>query len=110
MQDVQTLVNMIQKGRKDVDAATAGIWATYLQQLKGCHLFSVASPDVDKTAWLKERRAGIGGSEIATIMGENHWASPRQIWLSKIGMLDDKPAQQSESARWGQSTGDYCSY
>ena len=76
-------------------------WVHYLTQLNGCHLYSVESPELDKGKWLKARRAGIGGSEIAAIIGENHWNSPRQIWMSKMGMFDDKPPQQSEAARWG---------
>lgn len=101
MQSKQELVEIISTGRPDISPALVEKWANYLSQLHGCHLFSVASPEKDKTEWLKERRAGIGGSEIAAIMGENHWNSPRQIWLSKMGMFDDKPPQQSEAARWG---------
>lgn len=101
MQSTQELYELILKGRPDVSTQTASKWARYLSQLKGCHLFSVASPEKDQKEWLRERRAGIGGSEVAAIMGENHWSSPRQIWMSKIGMFDDKEPTQSEAARWG---------
>lgn len=101
MQDRNSLAELILMGRSDVTQAQALIWADYLVQLKGCHLFSVAAPEKDKTEWLRHRRAGIGGSEVAAIMGESKWNSPRQIWMSKMGMFDDKPPQQSEAARWG---------
>jgi putative phage-type endonuclease len=101
MQSKQELYELILAGRPDISTQEASTWARFLVQLKGCHLFSVASPEKDQKEWLKERTAGIGGSEIAAIMGENHWSSPRQIWMSKMGMFDDKPPQQSESARWG---------
>lgn len=101
MQSLSELTSIIITSLPGVSYKRAAQWAKYLVQLDGCHLFSCASPEVDKDDWLRERRAGIGGSEIAAIMGENHWNSPRQIWMSKVGMFDDKPAQQSEAARWG---------
>lgn len=101
MQSRAELISIIHKGRPEIPMQTVEKWADYLGQLNGCHLFSVAAPEKDKAEWLRERRAGIGGSEVAAIMGENHWNSPRQIWLSKMGMFDDKPPQQSEAARWG---------
>lgn len=101
MQEINELLVLITKGRADITFEQATVWAKYLTQLKGCHLFAVSSPDKDKAEWLRDRQAGIGGSEIAAVMGENHWNSPRQIWMSKMGMFDDKPPQQSEAARWG---------
>ena len=101
MQDIETLVAIILESRPKTQRSEAVEWATYLQQLRGCHLLSAIGQDVDQAKWLKQRQVGIGGSEISAIMGENHWNSPRQIWMSKIGALDDKPAQQSEAARWG---------
>lgn len=101
MQSYNELLGIITKGRPEIELQKASMWADLLSQLNGCHLYSLAAPENDKEEWLRERRAGIGGSEIAAILGENHWNSPRQIWMSKTGMLDDKPAQQSEAARWG---------
>lgn len=102
MQTKAELIKMISDGLPGISIDEATTWAEYLSQLTGCHLFSVESPEKDEKAWLKARQAGIGGSEIAAIMGENSWSSPRQVWLSKMGMFDDdnKPPQ-SEAARWG---------
>ena len=34
--------------------------------------------------WLKGRQAGIGGSEIAAIVGLNQYTTPMQVWESKV--------------------------
>lgn len=101
MQSYSELVRIIHEGRPEIAIEQVNTWASYLVQLHGCHLFSVAAPEKDKAEWLRERKAGIGGSEVAAIMGESHWNSPRQIWLSKMGMFDNAPPSQSEAARWG---------
>jgi len=50
----------------------------------------------DRTEWLKARRRGIGGSDVAGILGVSKWRTPRDIWLSKIetGEPDDSPSVQ----------------
>lgn len=100
MQNEEELTRIIAISNPKVDRDTVHQWAGYLQQLKGCHLYSAASPDIDKDEWLRQRTAGIGGSEIATILGENHWSSPREVWLTKLGIFESNPTQ-SEPARWG---------
>lgn len=46
--------------------------------------------------WLAERRKGIGGSDVAAIMGLSAYSTPYQVWLEKTrGIHDDisdKPA------------------
>lgn len=102
MQTVEELVAIITTGRKSVSAAQAHEWAYYLSQLNGCKLFSVAAQEEDPDGWLRARTHGIGGSDIATIMDENPWSSPRKIWMSKLNMFQaDKQPTQSEAARWG---------
>lgn len=95
------IADLILQSRPNTTQEQALIWATYLVQLNGCHLVSAIGQDIDQEKWLKARTSGIGGSEIASIMGVNKWSSPRQIWMSKVGMFDDKPPTQSEAARWG---------
>lgn len=34
--------------------------------------------------WLKQRQSGIGGSEIAAIVGLNQYTTPMQVWESKV--------------------------
>lgn len=102
MQSVDELVEMITSERSTVEKSKAAKWAFYLSQLHGCHLFSVAAQEENPDGWLKARTYGIGGSDIATVMGENKWSSPRKIWMSKLNMFEaDKQPKQSEPARWG---------
>lgn len=46
--------------------------------------------------WREERRKGIGGSDVAAIMGLSRYATPYKVWLDKVcGQSDDisdKPA------------------
>lgn|SRR6267154_957382 len=35
------------------------------------------------------RRAGIGGSDVAAILGLSPWKKPIDVWLEKKGLLDD---------------------
>ena len=54
----------------------------------------------DRTAWLKARRAGIGASDIAAIMGISPYSTPFQVWASKVAELpDDNP---TEGMKWGR--------
>ncbi len=36
-----------------------------------------------RQAWLDRRRSGIGGSDIAGILGMSPWATPMSVWLDK---------------------------
>ena len=35
--------------------------------------------------WLDARRNGIGGSDVAAVLGANPWRTPLEVWLSKTG-------------------------
>lgn len=101
MQGPEELFDIIRQ-RHSVTESQAREWAYYLGQLKGCKLFSVAAQEEDPEGWLRARTHGIGGSDIATILGENPWSSPHRIWMSKLDMFDsDKQPTQNEAARWG---------
>lgn len=58
-------------------------------------LFDLIRCDSDE-AWREERRKGIGGSDVAAIMGLSAYGTPYQVWLDKVqGIHDDisdKPA------------------
>ena len=36
-------------------------------------------------SWLKHRREGLGGSDMATILGLNKYKTPYELWLEKTG-------------------------
>lgn len=50
--------------------------------------------------WLKARRNGIGGSDVAAILGLSPWRSPYTVWTDKMGYL---PIDEngSEFTEWG---------
>lgn len=54
---------------------------------------------IDRQDWLKARQSGLGGSEVAAVLGLSPYKTPYQVWL-------DKKAQEvndstSEPAFWG---------
>lgn len=54
---------------------------------------------VDRAAWLAERQAGIGGSDVAAILGLSPWASAVDVYLSKVEPVEDRDL--GEPAYWG---------
>ena len=40
--------------------------------------------------WLQIRKLGIGGSDVAAIIGVSPWTSPSELWLEKTGRIDEK--------------------
>ncbi len=53
----------------------------------------------DRTEWLKARRAGVGASDIAAIMGISPWSTPFQVWASKVAEIPED--EGNEAMRWG---------
>ena len=50
----------------------------------------------DNAEWLQQRTKGVGGSDVAAIMGLSPWRTPLQVWLEKTGRetpqdISDKP-------------------
>lgn len=39
--------------------------------------------------WLKERRLGLGGTDIAAIMGLNKYKNAKDVWLDKLGKSEE---------------------
>ncbi|QHL91250.1 hypothetical protein GVO57_11055 [Sphingomonas changnyeongensis] len=52
-----------------------------------------------REAWLAERRTGIGGSDVAAILGVSPYRSALDVFLDKRGLLVDQA--ESEPMRWG---------
>lgn len=55
-----------------------------------------SQPRID---WLKGRQSGIGGSEIAAIVGLSQYRTPTQVWESKVNPVQDE--ETSQPAYWG---------
>ena len=46
--------------------------------------------------WIERRKQGVGGSDVAAIMGLSPWRTPAEVWLEKTGRVEpddisDKP-------------------
>jgi putative phage-type endonuclease len=59
----------------------------------------------EREAWLAERRKGIGGSDVAGIMGLSPWATPVTVWLDKTGRA--APKEETEAMRIGTELEDF---
>lgn len=55
--------------------------------------------DMKRGEWLEHRRKGIGGSDIAGILGLSKWSSPMKVYQDKIGELPE--IEESEVMYWG---------
>lgn len=63
-----------------------------------------AAVDRGRAMWLEERRAGLGGTDAAAILGLSPWANPLQVWLEKRG--EGVPRPDSEAMYWGRALED----
>jgi len=63
----------------------------------------VAPASTPREEWLRLRKAGIGGSDIAALLGMNRYTSPYELYLDKRGELPDIPrsARLERAAYWG---------
>jgi putative phage-type endonuclease len=50
--------------------------------------------------WLEQRRKGLGGSDIAAMMGLSPWKSRFQLWQDKKGIIPH--TSESEVMEWGK--------
>ncbi|WP_167828715.1 lambda-exonuclease family protein [Streptomyces sp. MZ04] len=63
----------------------------------------IAPPSLDREGWLALRRTGVGGSDVAAVLGMSRYTSPIELYLDKVGELDDMPRspELAEAAFWG---------
>lgn len=50
--------------------------------------------------WLAARRNSIGGSDAATILEQNQFSSPLELYAEKLGLVE--PSEVGQPARWGK--------
>lgn len=55
--------------------------------------------EFNRDAWLAQRRTGIGGSDVAAILGLSKYKSPLDVYADKTGQTPD--GEQSQAAYWG---------
>lgn len=58
-------------------------------------------PDGDRAAWLDVRRKGIGGSDVAAIMGLSKYRTPYEVWAEKTGLADPADISDRPAVKWG---------
>lgn len=65
----------------------------------------VAPSGLDREQWLNVRRAGVGGSDVAAVLGMNKYRGPVEVYLDKVGELPDRPRdpELDEAAFWGNT-------
>ncbi len=54
----------------------------------------------DRANWLAQRNTGIGGSDVAALLGLSKWKTPLQLYLEKRGEAEPQP--DNEAMRWGR--------
>lgn len=55
----------------------------------------------DRVAWERIRKSGIGGSDIAAIMGLNPWKSAFALYAEKHGDVEAEDLSNNEFVYWG---------
>lgn len=57
------------------------------------------SKNATREEWLKVRKLGLGGSDMAAVQGLSPWRSPIDVWLDKTS--DTVEEKESEPMYWG---------
>lgn len=55
--------------------------------------------DATSEQWLAARRTGIGGSDVAAVLGVSKYAGPTKVYYDKLGVLPD---QDNAAMEWGR--------
>lgn len=53
-----------------------------------------------RAAWLADRQHGIGGSDVAPILGMSKWRTPLDTYLDKIG--EGEQQEENDAMAWGK--------
>ena len=56
---------------------------------------------VDDNDWLDFRTKGIGGSDVASLMGISKYRTPVEVWLEKRGLRQPEDLSDKEAVEWG---------
>lgn len=60
----------------------------------------VVTEGMSREEWLRWRKKGIGGSDVASILGINKWSSAIELWLDKTNQKND-PKEVNSAMEWG---------
>ena len=59
------------------------------------------TPEEVNKQWVEARKNGIGGSDVASIMGLNKYSSPLNVWLVKTGREESPDLSDNQAVEWG---------
>ncbi len=59
---------------------------------------------MSREQWLKERKRGVGGSDVGKVLGVSEWGTAVDVWLEKTGRT--APVEQSEAMWFGNEMED----
>lgn len=57
----------------------------------------------DSDGWLEQRRHGVGGSDVAAIMGLSKWRGPYETWCEKRGLVQAADISDKPAVYWGNA-------
>lgn len=60
----------------------------------------VETENLSREEWLRYRKRGIGGSDVAAILGISKWNSAISLWLDKTNQANE-PVEENEAMQWG---------
>lgn len=60
----------------------------------------VETEGLSKEEWLRYRKCGIGGSDVAAILGISKWNSAISLWLDKTNQTNES-VEENEAMQWG---------
>ena len=71
---------------------------------------AIKTAEMERDAWLQERSKGIGGSDVATVLGLNPYKTPLSLWEEKTGKTKglslihiSEPTRQRHTSRMPSS-------
>ena len=62
--------------------------------------FSTINLATERSEWLKQRQAGIGGSDVAPILGISKWRTPLDVYNDKTSDIFEE--EDNSSMIWGR--------
>lgn len=64
-------------------------------------VFELLRTDGSREAWLAIRKEGVGGSDVAAIMGLSHFRSAYSVWAEKSGLYEPEDIGDKPAVHWG---------
>lgn len=64
-------------------------------------IIKIPIADMSEEEWREARRQSVGGSDAATVLGLNSYASPYSLWAEKTGAVIPEDISQKEAVRLG---------